>query len=201
MPPGMSVRRRETHRAAATSRGTSATTVGDASTTCPAIATTRVPKSARRGASGGSARKPKRGRPAGGERADSQSSGMRVIVGQPGLERDSGSRRWRRTRGLRRSSVLSERGRPGPALRHLLRLRQSVQLSSVHDQRPHFGDHAVVPAVRFRLFGSVDRSSVARCCQSGMHWPNRLPSDRAQKCFSPGRRPHSMIGHSLLRST
>ena len=81
VPPGMRVRRRETHRAAATSRGTSATTVGDASTTCPAIATTRVPKSARRGASGGSARKPKPGRPAGGERADSQSSGKHVIAG------------------------------------------------------------------------------------------------------------------------
>ena len=128
----------------------------------------------------------KRGRPAGGERADSQSSAMHVIVGQPGLERDSGGRRWGRTRGLRRSSVLSERGRPGPALRHLLRLRQSVQLSSVHDQRPNSGDHAVAPAVRFRLFGSADRGSVARCCQSGMHWPNRLRLDRAQKCFWPG---------------
>ena len=52
----------------APSRGTSATTLGSASTTCPVIATTNALASAPRAVSGTSAPKPKRGRPAGGER-------------------------------------------------------------------------------------------------------------------------------------
>ena len=54
---------------AATSRATSATTPGSASTTCPVIGTTNARASVRREARSISARKPRRGRQAGGARA------------------------------------------------------------------------------------------------------------------------------------
>ena len=68
-PPGTLLASLHMIEVAATSRATSATTAGGASTTCPAIATTNARASAPRAVSGISALKPKRGRPAGGERA------------------------------------------------------------------------------------------------------------------------------------
>ena len=57
----------------AVSRATSATTADDASTTSPVIATMNVRASVSRGASGTSARKPKRARQDGGERGGNRS--------------------------------------------------------------------------------------------------------------------------------
>ena len=68
-PPGTLLAALDVIEVAATSRATSATTARGASTTCPAIATTNARASAPRAVSGISALKPKRGRPAGGERA------------------------------------------------------------------------------------------------------------------------------------
>ena len=60
--PGCSTRFYTVIGVVATSRGTSATTPGSASTTCPAIVTTSARESAPRAVSGTSAAKPKRGR-------------------------------------------------------------------------------------------------------------------------------------------
>ena len=90
---GRPVRRRKRHRSAVTSRGTSATTAADGSTTCPVTATTLAPESVRRGASAGSVRKPRRGRRAGGGRAGKRHGGESRIgsaCGSSGQTRSTG---------------------------------------------------------------------------------------------------------------